>query len=156
MWVHLIFNSTGVAGLCCDGFGLEGGVGGCGWAALIRPSLRGRKGAEVLAQSAHHLLSGGGRGLYSFHITLSLTITPHTNTAHWGVSAQSTHLMQHPPPSLFLKAEWAIAWLEWWLHTRAVLNTPNTCFLSSCTCSVGPQGSAVCLPCCCEDWAIPH
>lgn len=124
---------------------------------LYQTQPEGEKGAKVLAQSAHHLLSGTGGG-FTLSIPHCVFITQHTNTDHWGVSAHSAQLMQHPlPPSLFLKAEWAVAWLERWLHTRATLNKPNTCFLSGCTCSVGPQGSAVCLPCCCcVDWVIPH
>lgn len=69
--MHLIPNSAGATSSAVKGFGRRM----CGWAALVRLSLRLRRiGAEVLMQSAHHLLSGGkGRGLYSFHNLLFIT-----------------------------------------------------------------------------------
>lgn len=46
---------------------------------------------------------------------------------------------------------------DWRNISTLELNKPNTCFLSGCTCSVGPRGSVVCLPCCCcVDQAFPH
>ncbi len=50
----------------------------------------GKGGAEVLAQSAHHLLSGGGRGLYSFHISLSLHHTTHKHRSLRCVCSEHT------------------------------------------------------------------
>lgn len=57
-------------------FGWRVVLGGVDGQPLSDSALgEGREEAEVLAQSAHHLLSGGGRGLYYFHTSLSLSIT---------------------------------------------------------------------------------
>lgn len=98
-----------------------------GWATL---SLRGEKRAEVLAQSVHHLLSEGGRG----YLAVFLSIAQHKHRS-----------LRCACPEQALNAASPIQPLSEW--TRAL--TAHTSFLSGCTCSVGPQESAVCLSCCC-------
>lgn len=87
------------------------------------------------AQSVHHLLIEGGVGGYSFHASVSPHHTSHKHRAVRCARSQRTVDAASPHPTSFTETE----------RTTGVL-TAHTCFLSVCTCSVGPQGSAVCLP----------
>lgn len=156
MWVHLIFASTGATGHCWDGFVVLGGVKG-------QPSSDsawgGTRGRRVLAQSAHQLLSGGGRGLYSSHTSLSLSFY-HTSHKHSSLRCVCSEraLNAAPPPSLFLRAEWAIAWPERWLHARGLCSTdqtPASCVWLHMLSSPPPPRGALCI-CPAVDGAIPR
>lgn len=139
--------------LCCNDFGCWV-VGGCGG---VDPAwgVNGGGGFSTICSPPAHWRRREGDSLSSYLISLS------HNT-----QTQITEVCLHiylSTPTPFPPSFWRLnrAWPERWLQTWAVLNKPNTCFLSGCTCSVGTQGSAVCLPChccccCCVDWAIPH
>lgn len=129
---------------CYDEFGWRV-LGGYGEVDPAWGVDRGGGFSTICSPPAHWRRREGD--LLSSYLTVSTT--QHTSTDHWGVSAQ---LNQHRHRSTSF---WRLngAWLEWWLNTWAVLNKPNTCFLSGCTCSVCAQGRPVCLPCycCCVD-----
>lgn len=139
VWEHLICCSTGATGLRCDGFGLR-------VVSVRDPRQTQPEGGRRGRRFKHNLLTTrsveeGGRGRHSFRNSLSLHHTT-TQTQITEVCLLRAHLqcsVLHTA-SFFLKAEWGVAWPERWLETLAGLNKPYTCFLSGCTCSVGPQG----------------
>lgn len=117
----------------------------CGWATLA--NWRGRSGWRFYSNLFTTCSVKEGGGIYSFHISLS---PHHTTRKHRSLRcACSEPRLEAASPTQILEE----GWMNW---SSAGALTAHTCFLSGCTCSVGPLGSAVCLHNCCMDWAIPH